>query len=404
MACAIHHGGGVGTYKTFSVIQRHAIPQLQSGRTVISTVRGFDSIRVIEAVLDIEIPEQSKIIFVDLETVEGIEKIRRWWEWVPRGAYIIIDEAQLIYPKSKRVTSYDYPARNGLTSEQAAEEDERPNGFMQAFTMQRHYNWDLAVITPNIKMLLPEITQVTQVAYEHKYMGGLVPWAKHGWREIQHDPMSTGRSSKHPPVRYTADKRIYKVYKSTKTGTHSAANAERSIFQNPKIISTFGFALLSLCVCFYILFNRFFSEKGVPLQPETDVSIVQVSDTPRARHGSSRNNNQTSVIQSDVIKKTVVEATKFRSKTMSIVGKFFDEYTIEIGEPPNAVQLTTGYLFNNGVKLKIVSDCLIEMTFDNVQYNVRCPLHKRHFDSPVDDSRVKQVPVEVKPFAALTGA
>jgi len=397
MSCAIHHGGGVGTYKTFAVIQRHAIPELKKGRTVISTIRGFDSCRVIEAVLDIELHRDSKIIFVDLETTEGIEKIRRFWEWVPEGAFIIIDEAQLIYPKSKRVSTYDYPARDGMSSEQTAEVDNRPHGFVHAFTMQRHFNWDLVIITPNVKMLVPEIKEVSQVAYEHKYMGGLIPWAKHGWREIQHNPLETGKGSAHPPVRYTADRRIYKVYKSTKTGNHSRSQSERSIFANPKIISTFLIAIFALVVLFWLLFTKIFVSKKPVSSPSDSVQTAQVFSSSLDNNGAVRDDASISGVQPILVKS--VETTRFHSKTMSIVGKFFDEYIIEVGVPPDSVQFTTGYLFNNGVKLKVISDCFIEMTFDDILYNVRCPLHRRTV-SPSEESKR----LEIKPFTAITGA
>jgi len=398
MTCAIHHGGGVGTYKTFSVLQRHAIPQLLNGRVVVSTVRGFDSIRVIEAVLDIEIPESAKIIYVDLETTEGIDKIRRWWEWVPEGAYIIIDEAQLIYPKSKRIASYDYPEKEGRTSAESAEIDNRPNGFLQAFTMHRHYNWDLVVITPHIKMLVPEIKEVSQVAYEHKYMGALLPWAKHGWREIQHSPLETGKGSAHPPVRYTADRRIYKVYKSTKTGNHSDGNSERSIFQNPKVISTFGIIFLSISLFFWLLFTQILKPKNAVAAEENSLPVVQIPNIAGANNGINSNDVQIDSIQHS-LEPVPIETTKFHSATMAIVGKFFDEYTIEIGLPPNAVQFSTGYLFRNGVELNIISDCHIQMTFNDVLYNVRCPLHKRKSEPVEKDNTIR-----VAPFGALTGA
>ncbi len=401
MATAIHHGGGVGTYKTFSVIQRHAIPQLQAGRTVVSTIRGFDNIRVIEAVLDLEIPDSAKIIFVDLETTEGIEKIRRWWEWVPKGAYIIIDEAQLIYPKSKRINTYDYPERDGMTSAEAAEKDDRPNGFLHAFTMQRHYQWDLAIITPNIKMLVPEIREVTQSAYEHKYLGGIAPWLKHGWREIQHNPLEMGKQSVQPPIRYKADKRIYKVYKSTKTGAHSSGNAEQSMFKNPKIIFLLSFSLFSVVVLFWILQSKILGSGGTLSREKPIDNPVQI---PIPSDVDYVNNRPVTEVSDDVVildTQKPIETTRFHSNVMSIVGKMFDEYIIEVGVPPKSVQFSTSYLYNNGVKLKIVSDCLIEMTFDDKVHNVRCPLHHREFK---DESNNKSKVVELKPFGALTDA
>lgn len=400
MACAIHHGGGVGTYKTFSVLQRHAIPQLESGRVVISTIRGFDSIRVIEAVLELEIPKESSIQFVDLETTDGIEKIRRWWEWVPKGAYVIIDEAQLIYPKAKRIASYDYPARDGMTSDEAAKKDDKPNGFLQAFTMQRHYNWDLVIITPNVNMLVPEIRQVSQIAYEHKYLGGVAPWLKHGWREIQHSPTETGKSSAHPPIRYNADKRIYKVYKSTKTGNHSSGNAELSMFKNPKLIFFLSLSVLSIVTLVWLLSTRVFGEGGTLSLSKNQPDNVKVFDNAHFDNGVDSDDSKVSRVQSNLaVPAGNIETTQFHSKTMAIVGKFFDEYTIEVGIPPNAVQFSTGQLFRNGVKLKVVSDCLIELTFDEITYNVRCPLHLRKFESIDRDNEIK-----LTPFGALTGA
>ncbi len=85
---------------------------------------------------------------------------------------------------------------------------------------------------------------------------------------------------------------------------------------------------------------------------------------------------------------------------MAIVGKFLDEYIIQIGLQPDTVQYSTGYLYRNGVSMKIVSDCLIELTLNEVVYNVRCPLHNRSFSTP----GTRENPVIIKPLGALTGA
>jgi len=404
MATDIHHGGGVGTYKTYSVIQRQAIKQLQAGRVVVSTIRGFDSIRVIEAIMDIEIPSSAEIIFVDLETTKGIERIRKFWEWIPIGAYIIIDEAQLIFPKSRKISTYDYPKKNGLSSEESAEIDNRPNGFLHAFTMHRHFQWDITIITPNIKMLLPEIKEVTQVAYEHKYMGSLLPWAKHSWREIQHNPLETAKASKHPPVRYTADKRIYKVYKSTKSGEHTSSSSERSIFKNPKIIQALVFSVVAVGLFLYMVFSVIISEETIASSKKIPVPDGKIPDFSIRSNGDIR--DSVSISSKDTVSRLdsktpiAIETTRFHSDTMAIVGKFFDEFIIEIGLPPNATQFNTGYLFKNGVKLKIVSDCLIEMQFNDITYNVRCPLHPRKFQ----EEREQRKPLILNPIATFTGA
>jgi zona occludens toxin (predicted ATPase) len=400
MATVIHHGGGVGTYKSFSVIQRHAIPQLQQGRYVVSTIRGFDSIRVIEAILDIDIPESSHIEYVDIDTVEGKEKIRRWWEWAPKGAYIIIDEAQLIYPKGLKLTEYDYPARDGMTSQQTAELDDRPNGFIQAFTMQRHYNWDLAIITPNIRMLLPEMREVAQIAYEHRRLGDLIPWRKHGWREIQHLPMETAKQSVHPPKTYNADKRIYKIYKSTKTGAHTNSGAEQSIFKNPKVVGSLSIAFIGIVTFIYILSTAIFGEGGTLDLDKNKRQIGEISDIANLNNVSNSNSDSVPRVSRDIETKTERrETTKLESELMSVVGQIDNEYIIAVGKPENEVQFTTSYLRMSGFTVTIKNQCMILLKNQNVEYVVRCPLHRRYFE-PQND----KYEVQVQPFAALTSS
>lgn len=404
MATVIHHGGGVGTYKTFAVIQRHAIPQLQKGRTVVSTIRGFNSTRVIEAVLDIELPESAKIIYVDIDTIEGVRKIRKWWEWVPEGAYIIIDEAQKVYPKGHKIADYDYPARTQeidgveqpLSSAEAADFDNRPSGLVHAFTMQRHWNWDLALITPNIRMLIPELKEVTQVAYAHRKMGDLVPWRKHGWRETKHHPEESWKSSITPPIQYNADKRIYKVYQSTKTGDHKDGGAEQSIFKNPKVLTLLITIGISVPTFLYMLYGTIFNQ-GVNPVP------VQGNANPQQIPASSRSNHVTPVPNA-TRSSTTHSVTQFQETTrleftqhISIIGQIGSDFIFEFGYPPDTYQLTTQDLTDSGVTVNHVNDCLAFLVTDTQKFRVRCPLHRRHFEAPKDQ---EQIPININPFQA----
>ena len=390
MATVIHHGGGVGTYKSFAVVQRHAIPQLQTGRVVISTIRGFDSIRVIEAVLGLEIPDESEIIFVDIETTKGLNKIRRWWEWAPKGAYIIIDEAQKVYPKSKKIDKYDYIPRDGMTSEETAEKDNLPDGFITAFTMQRHYNWDLAIICPNIKMLVPEIKEVTQTAYEHRRMSDLVPWRKHGWREKQHSPNETAKSSIFDPIQYNADTRIYQVYKSTKTGEHTNSGAERSIFTNPKVIFALSTIVLSIGLLIYLLLFHVFGQGSSSAVEKSNEIVVKSSDIASTNYVDNSVKHSVSNDGDDVLEPgpEYIETTTFDSPRMAIVGRMFKDYIIEIGVGKEAYQLTTGQLYRNGVEVEIINNCKISLKHADQNYMVRCPLHRRSF---AESKKIKSV-------------
>lgn len=98
MATSIHHGPP-GSYKSFSIVQRFAIPALEQGRVVVSNIRAFSSLQaIIDAFPEKTFSPDSKIIFVDTTTHNGRLHMACWFQWVPFGALILIDEAQRIYP------------------------------------------------------------------------------------------------------------------------------------------------------------------------------------------------------------------------------------------------------------------------------------------------------------------
>lgn len=99
MSIKIHHGAN-GSYKTSGAIQDDAIPALQEGRLIITNVRGFTLERVLLEMP--ELPDSVDIINLDLEKLEDMERMRTWFQWAPRGAFIIFDETQLVFPKSWR--------------------------------------------------------------------------------------------------------------------------------------------------------------------------------------------------------------------------------------------------------------------------------------------------------------
>ncbi|MFU3670199.1 zonular occludens toxin domain-containing protein, partial [Pseudomonas aeruginosa] len=59
-----------------------------------------------------DLPNTAEIINLDLESLEDLEKMRTWFQWAPRGAFLIFDETQLLFPKSwreKDLERFDYP-------------------------------------------------------------------------------------------------------------------------------------------------------------------------------------------------------------------------------------------------------------------------------------------------------
>lgn len=252
MATAIHHGAP-GSYKSFTLIQRFAIPALIEGRTLVTNVRGFDDIeRVKEAFPDKVFSDAARILFVDTTTETGRLYLACFYKWVPMGALIVMDEIQQIYPLRAdfKLESLDkfQPAPEDVFDEKMISEG-RPEDVFVAYDKQRHYNWDIYASTTHISKVKKEIRQVTEWAYRHRDVSSMLPWWKHTWIEHQHDPENTGKSAASragAPTRYTADPRIFSCYQSTATGEHSVTKVGRSIFSDVKVL--FYIVVVTACI------------------------------------------------------------------------------------------------------------------------------------------------------------
>ena len=256
MATAIHHGPP-GSYKSFTLVQRFAIPALKQGRAVVTNIRGFDSVeRVIDQFSNDEFSPDARIIWVDTTTQAGRTKMAKWFHWVPFGAMIIIDEVQQVYPDRRdfKLESLDHyqPEPNEIVEEIGLPEG-RPEDVFTAYDKQRHYNWDIYLSTPNIAKVKKEIREVSEWAYRHRDLSGLLPWYQHRWTEHQHDPETSGKAASHrvgTPTQYQADARVFACYASTATGQHVKSKAGRTILQDRKLLSML--VLIVACILFAI--------------------------------------------------------------------------------------------------------------------------------------------------------
>jgi len=265
MTGCIHHGPP-GSFKSFGVLERVAIPALEKGRTVVTNIRGFNDPRKIEEAMDIRLPDDAQIMYIEPDKKAGFETIARFFHWAPPGALIIIDEAQKVYNKTRfrDLSKLDLTLTDAegdpLPSEQlqqSREADtryqwwdgstERPETVEEAFDMHRHYNWDIYLCTPNIAKIHPEIRQVVEVAYRHRGLGAfLKSWAT-SWKEFSHDPENNGKSASHylgSPKKYKADTRVFDCYQSTKTGKAKGTSETRSLWRDPRL-AMYGVLLLA---------------------------------------------------------------------------------------------------------------------------------------------------------------
>jgi|GEM_PF-947995 len=280
MATSIHHGPP-GSFKSFTLVQRFAIDALKEGRVVITNIRGFTSIdRVQDQFPDIKFPDSADLLFVNTEVEEGRRYMAGWFHWAPFGALIIIDEGQRIYPDRRdfKLESLDQKiVPPGYHVQDIAIEinDEytgqryivrRPEDAFVAFDMQRHFQWDVFISTPNIAKIKDPIREVAETAYRHKSLSGKLPKPLavlfgfyNSWYEFQHDPENGGKLTSQiigKPRKYKADERIFNCYQSTATGEHTDSKADQSILGDPKLRLLIFVILFAIGGFFYSLFHN----------------------------------------------------------------------------------------------------------------------------------------------------
>lgn len=354
MSINIHHGPP-GSYKSAGVVQRYMINALlpddsegspyPNGRTVVTNIRGFDSIEKVESAYGVTCGTEASIISLDTETRESLDYAARWFHWAPVGALIVLDEAQAVYPAARRdfkIENLDYPG--GPTQAQL---DDRPADVLLAFDMHRHYNWDLFLCTPNIGKIHREIRQSSQAAFRHWDIGGLLPWKKGKWKELEHDPESSGKSASHGfgvPKEYKIDKRTFECYQSTKTGKATGAFGRESIFKDTKlrivlaviVVCFVGFAWSS----FRIIERETSRGESVPLAPESAVPVKPViGPVDRGQRRDSVNDQNDSPVDHPLADFHFRIAGNLSSSFIFHADAFGDEYSFTSSE-------LTGYGYN----------------------------------------------------------
>jgi zona occludens toxin len=301
MATAIHHGSP-GSFKSFSVVQRHSIPALFEGRVVVTNVRGFDSLDTIrnafskqsfiDRLLDkprLIFPDSAKLYYFDTSTHDQRLFFATWYKWLPKGALLIIDEAQTIYPdradfKLEHLDKVPLPKQDSLpfplddfTTEIA---EGRPHDIRTAFDKQRHYNWDIFLTTTNISKIKSDIRQSSEWAYRHRSLSEVSRFFKGQWYEHQHDTENNGKSESHrqgAPKRYKADKRVFNCYRSTATGDHIASQAGTSLFGDGAIKFKLAVVFIALFIFAYNLYGFF--HKKTPSDFTTPTSNQSISSS-----------------------------------------------------------------------------------------------------------------------------
>lgn len=236
MSIKIHHGPP-GSFKTSGAVEDDLIPAIKAGRVIVTNVRGLDSLERFEAVLG-DIPDTCQLIHLPTTDHEDASKNRQYWacwfHWVPHGAFILLDEAQDIWPKKwkeKDLRALDFP-----DGREAANAENRPFDFITAFDMHRHYGWDMVLTTPKITKIRDDIRGAAEGAFKHKNLGiiGI------GGRYIEGFHLAEDSGSANSDFITVRPRKIspttFKLYASTATGTFSDTKAGLSILANPRLV------------------------------------------------------------------------------------------------------------------------------------------------------------------------
>lgn len=245
MSVKIHHGPP-GSYKTSGAVMDDFVEAAFAGRVVITNVRGLNNEAHIREVLSKAFPRRTvpktfELVWVDTETEEGIYAMQSFWTWADCGAFILIDEAQAFWPSEMRPNDWaPFALRGGV---EAARIQGRPRDYADAWTRHRHFNWDIVLTTPDIKLFHAKIRSVSEAAYIHKNQALI--GIRGRYLEGMHLASNNGFSSDLLSVRHRKiPSWVFELYKSTSTGVVSDTKAGQPFWKDPKILGLTVFVLV----------------------------------------------------------------------------------------------------------------------------------------------------------------
>jgi zona occludens toxin len=366
MAIGIHHGPS-GSYKSSGVVDDYLLPAMLEGRHVVTNLRGVTR----ENCFDI-VPEthpEFDVTYIDTSKKAGREKILIFWHWVPHGALLLFDEARTIFPMRlrdsdlKKLDLHDYESKD------------RPMSFAEAFDEHRHYNWDIVVMAVSIKAVRSEIREPADAAYKHKNRALLGAFFKGKYNLGVHDPDVNGTNpSQFQSVnkREIKDARVFKLYKSTKTGKHQDTNNGNSIFKNGRLMVSMVIASCSLGYAAYsFAYNDVFSENpsGNTIESVAPAKVVPVSSPLEVRSVSINSLGSVQVNQSFSVEpfyghQFIIQAS------LSAESRYL--YFFTASKAGSSFPITSIQLEEAGYSVIRVTDCAATIVFKQNRQNVNC--------------------------------
>lgn len=300
MATEIIHGAP-GAYKTSSLVSLYVLNALKENRTIVTNIRGFANIEQLNETFfsapkktlfnrNPAQPDQStsEIIHVSHD-LDGFQKMARFFHWAPKGALILMDEGQEVYPsRLTKLNDYDLAHH---------EDPEWPRTVENAFNKHRHFGWDVYISTTNIAKIHKEIRQVAEYAFRHRNLAGLTGF-KGRFKRVQHDPETSGKTLSHvlSTTYNKMDVRVFGLYGSTTTDTVKDITNDNQIFKSPKFIFVMLLFCASLLLLFYVLFMV-----GNPLSTKPVPSITSSTQPSSSKSHASHSKESSSISSGHVL-------------------------------------------------------------------------------------------------------
>lgn len=377
MSIKIHHGPN-GSYKTSGAIQDDAVPALKEGRVIITNVRGFTLERAYTVFPDL--PNTAEIINLDLESLADLEKMRTWFQWAPRGAFLIFDETQLLFPKSwreKDLEKFDYPG-----GPEAAHEADRPMGWLDAWTRHRHFNWDIVLTTPNISYIRDDIRMTCEMAYRHSNLAVIgIPGR---YKEAQHDAQLNRPPADGTIIEYKRIKQqTFALYQSTATGKTQDTKAGKSLLRSPKLVLLL--ALLAGSVG-YVIVNwprSLFSPEPAAGSAEP----VPAADTPATQSpvvAPAARPAATGFLPAGLVPAGLADAPAdlsahpFADRRITILAHAYrpskgDIYMLALDDSEGRhLELTSWQLVGSGYHVTAKGECVAELAYEKWKQTITC--------------------------------
>jgi zona occludens toxin len=357
MPIKIHHGAP-GSYKTSGAVWDDLVPMCKSGRTIITNVRGFTEERCRQNYRDIyaeELPDSFEVVCIDTTTPEGKDHFCHWFEWAPRGAFFFIDEVQNIFPRKSKF----FDSLSSVVPD-------RPQNWLEAWTMHRHWNWDFVLTLQSLSQLRDEIREVAEACYKHR--NNKLIGISGRYTEGFHLPDTAGTSPSHfLNVRVRKiNKHAFKFYDSTTTGIATDTYAGTPLWKNPRVI------LLLVCLTGALGF-AFRNGAVNPLPGANHGKAGQVASSSGVAPIGSVSPYPVGIGQSDSNFSLIPYWKKYiRLSLVWPRSGFVQRFYQVADEDGHVLDVPESSLMAAGYSVEVIDDCIVRLAFKTSSRLVDC--------------------------------